>query len=428
MDANLRLASKSISVYSHSMESKLHVLIAGGGLSGLCLAHGLRKAGHTCEVFERDPDFSRKTGYMLHMNAYGGEGLRACLPDDLFELYLETSRRTPERRQSIVLDSGLNELSTQPHLGPPNEGPRPHTGVHRRTLRQIMLSRLEDCFHLGKPAARYEESSDGVRLLFEDGTSAEGDVLVGADGIRSAIRRQRLPEVGVIDGGVRGIGVFGRSPLTPEVLEALPPLLLQGVIFVADRAGHRLLLGAFQPRREIATAPAAIAPDVELEPVHDYMMVSCSMAEGTVVPPNREWTAETPRMLRDSMLRALDGWHPAARGIVERLELESMFSIPFGFIDPPAPWQSSRVTLIGDAAHAMLPTLGMGANLSLRDAGLLSERLAAVARGEQELIEAIGAYEADMREVAYPIMRMTMEHDKHFGGGALERLSEPAPA
>ena len=128
------------------------------------------------------------------------------------------------------------------------------------------------------------------------------------------------------------------------------------------------------------------------------------------------------------MLRALDGWHPAARAIVERLELDSMFSIPFGFIEPPAPWEPSRVTLIGDAAHAMLPTLGMGANLSLRDAGLLSDRLAAVGRGEQELIGAIGAYEADMREVAYPIMRMTMEHDKHFGGGGLEQLREPAQA
>src|ERR1700760_2705095 len=128
------------------MQRSLHVLIVGGGLSGLCLAHGLRKHGHTCEVFERDPDFSRKTGYMLHMNAYGGEGLRTCLPDDLYELYLETSRKTPERRQSIVLHSGLGEVSTQPHLGPPNEGPRPHTGVHRRTLRQILLARLADSF------------------------------------------------------------------------------------------------------------------------------------------------------------------------------------------------------------------------------------------------------------------------------------------
>src|SRR4051794_16881959 len=108
----------------------MHVLIAGAGLSGLCLAQGLRKAGHTAEVFERDPDHSRRTGYLSYMNAFGGGGLRACLPDDLYELYRETSRVTPERRESIVLDARLNELSSQPHLGPPNDGPRPHTAVH----------------------------------------------------------------------------------------------------------------------------------------------------------------------------------------------------------------------------------------------------------------------------------------------------------
>ena len=75
----------------------LHVLIAGGGLSGLALAQGLIKDGHTCEVFERDADDSRKIGYYLHMNADGGEALRRCLPEDLFELYAETSRRTDER-------------------------------------------------------------------------------------------------------------------------------------------------------------------------------------------------------------------------------------------------------------------------------------------------------------------------------------------
>lgn len=157
---------------------------------------GLRKAGHTCEVFERDPDFTRRTGYMLHMNPYGGDGLRTCLPDDLFELYLETSRRTPERRQSIVLDSQLGELSAQPHLGPPNDGPRPHTGVHRRTLRQILLARLDDCVNLGKPAASYEETDSGVRPTLADGTTAGGDVLVGADGIRSAVRGARTARSG----------------------------------------------------------------------------------------------------------------------------------------------------------------------------------------------------------------------------------------
>src|ERR1700742_2448497 len=173
------------------MERALHVLIAGGGLSGLCLAQGLRQAGHTVEVFERDADHRRRSGYMLHMNAFGGEGLRTCLPDELYERYLDTSRETPERRESIVLDARMKVLSSQPHLGPPNDGPRPHTGVDRRTLRQILLTGLD--VHLDRPVIGYEEDGEGVTVRLAGGGSARGDVLVGADGIRSAVRAQKLP-------------------------------------------------------------------------------------------------------------------------------------------------------------------------------------------------------------------------------------------
>jgi 2-polyprenyl-6-methoxyphenol hydroxylase-like FAD-dependent oxidoreductase len=402
-------------------QGPLHVLIAGGGLSGLCLAQGLIKDGHTCEVFERDADLTRRRGYYLHMNGDGGEALRRCLPADLFELYAETSRITPDRRESIVLDDQLAVLSSQPHLGPPNEGPRPHTGVHRRTLRQILLARLGESFRPGQAVVSYEERGSGVVLRLDDGSTAEGDVLVGTDGIRSAVRGQRLPDVRVIDAGVRGLGVYGRSPLTPGVKDSLPPLLLQGVIIAADRRGSRMLLAAFQPRRATAGAAADLAPDVTLEPVGDYLMVSCSVAPGTVIPPAGEWTDGTPAMLRDAMLAAIDGWHPALRGIVERTELDSIFVIPFGYLDPPPAWTPSRVTLIGDAAHAMLPTLGMGANLALRDARRLLEQLSRASRGEIDLVGGIGSFEQDMRDYVYPFMRMTMDHDRNFGGGALER-------
>ena len=360
------------------------------------------------------------------MNADGGEALRRCLPEDLFELYLETSRRTPARRQSIVLDNQLNELSAQPHFGPPNEGPRPHTAVHRRALRRILMVRLGDAFHPDRAVTGYEEDEGGVRVHLADGGVAHGDVLVGADGIRSAIRRQRLPEVRVIDTGIGGIGVFGRSPLTPEALAEVPPLLLEGFIIAADRTGNRVLLGAFQPRRPLAEAAAAIAPDVALEPVQDYLMVSCSVAPGTEIPSSSEWTLEAAERIRASMLTAIEDFHPGLRGVVARIEPLTMFAIPFGLLEPPAPWEPSRVTLIGDAAHAMLPSLGLGANLSLRDSGRLLERLCTAARGETDLVAGIGAFEADMREYTYPFMRMAMEHDQNFGGGGLKRLREAA--
>src|SRR5258708_16893580 len=164
------------------------------------------------------------------MNADGGEALRRCLPADLFELYAETPRRTYDRRESIVLDGQLSELSSQPHLGPANDGERPHTGVHRRTLRSILRARLGDSLHPGKVVVGYKETQDGVTVTLADGTIAQGDVLVGADGIRSAVRAQRLPDTTVIDAGVRGLGVYGRTPLTAQLPTKVPPHLFTAVI------------------------------------------------------------------------------------------------------------------------------------------------------------------------------------------------------
>jgi 2-polyprenyl-6-methoxyphenol hydroxylase-like FAD-dependent oxidoreductase len=256
-------------------------------------------------------------------------------------------------------------------------------------------------------------------VTFTDGSTARGDVLVGADGIRSAVRGQRLPGTTVIDAGVQGLGVFGRTPLTSELAAQLPPHLFDGVIIAADRKGSRLLIAVYRPRRRPQDAAAAITPDVTLAPVDDYVMISCSVAPGTVIPSAPDWTADTPALLREAMLRAIEGWHPAARALVARVDLDSVFVIPFGFLEPAPPWEPSRVTLIGDAAHAMLPTLGLGANLALRDAAHLLDQFSAAARGQGDLVAGIGAFEKEMRDYVYPFMRMTMDHDRQFGGGAL---------
>jgi 2-polyprenyl-6-methoxyphenol hydroxylase-like FAD-dependent oxidoreductase len=403
------------------MARPLHVLIAGGGLSGLCLAQGLKRAGVSCAVYERDPDMRRPAGYRITINGDGGNALQACLPDDLYELYLQSSRNTPPRRMSVVVDAQCNELSTAPHFGAPNDGPRPHTAIHRRTLRQILAARLDDAIRPAAKAVGFERDGGTVRLLFEDGSTAEGDVLVGADGVYSAIRRTLMPDVEVIDTGVRGLGVFARTPLPPDVHDTLPEILLSGFVIAVDPAtGVTLAMGAMDPRRAPEEAAADVAPDVELDPVAPYMMLSGGMRPGTPIPAPDEWTDTTPGEVHAQMVEAVAAWHPALRGLVERIELDSMFASHFMRLDPTPPWEPSNVTLAGDAIHAMLPTMGMGGNTSLRDAAVLADKLAAAQRGELELVAAIGAYEEELRAFAYPIMEMSADHDR-FGGGGLRQ-------
>ena len=399
----------------------LHVLIAGGGLAGLSLAQGLVKSGHTVEVFERDADLNRKQGYYLHFNAIGGEALRRVLPPTCSSC---TSKhpvsRTTERSPLFLTRASTRSRRTRTSARR-TSGPRNHTGVHRRTLRQILSGRLGKQLHIGSPVVSYVEDADGVTATLADGSTAHGDVLVGADGIRSAVRSQLLPEVPVIPTGVRGIGVFGRTPLTPELDALMPDILNQGVLMAVDRSGSRLLIATFRPRRAAAEAAKDIAPDVELDDVPAYVMISCSVMPGTVVPPASEWTPDTAGILQESMLEAVATWHPAAQALVRGLDLDSVFAIPFGFLEPAENWEPSRVTIVGDAAHGMLPTLGMGANLALNDAALLTEQLDRYGRGEVDLLEAIGTYEGQMRETTYPILRMTLDHDKNFGGGGLQK-------
>ena len=399
----------------------LHVIISGGGLAGLALAHGLLKDGHRVTVIERDTDLNARAGYYLTLNDFGGQALRRCLPDDLFALYQRASRRTPARRASIVLTPGLQEVSSMPSMALSADPEYPDTGIHRRTLRQILSARLGGVIRTGRRGMSYVEDADGVTLTLDDGSTVRGDLLVAADGVRSPLRAQRHPQASVVEAGIQGISLFGLTPITPELAELLPEELYDGnAIIVADRTGKRCLLVAFQSREPVGTLTAGIAPDVQLDDVPAYFMVSCSVPEGTQVPHRDEWTAETPARLREAMLQAIEGWHPAVVAIVAQQDLDTIFRIPFAYVQPMDAWAPSRVTAVGDAAHAMLPTLGMGANMALNDARVLVDAIAS----HDDVVDAVGAYEAQMRATAYPILLATVDHDRAFGGGGLKAMSE----
>ena len=398
----------------------LHVLIAGGGLGGLALAQGLLGDGLAVDVYERDDDAHRRQGYYLTINGDGGEALRRLLPDDLFELYLDTARRPYPTQASVVRDRDLRLLGARPSMGPPNLGERRHTGVDRRTLRGILSARIEQHIHWGVAAESYDEDADGVTLHLANGQSVRGDILVIANGIRSTLRDQKLPSTKVVSTAIKGIDLYARAPYTPELLAQVPEDLHDSMLIVVDGRGNRCLMGSFRPRRPIADA-AALVPDVELESVGDYMMVSCTVLPETVIPPAAEWTAQTRADIKASMQAVVADWHPAVAAIVGAIDPESIFSIAFSYLEPVEDWTPSRVTVVGDAAHGMLPTLGMGANSALRDAAVLADRIRDIADGGAPIGTAIGDYEDEMRRFAYPLIPLTVDHDNVFGGGALVR-------
>jgi 2-polyprenyl-6-methoxyphenol hydroxylase-like FAD-dependent oxidoreductase len=387
----------------------MKVLIAGAGIAGLTLAHGLRRHGVECEVYERSPREGVRSGYRLTVDADGGNALEACLPADLYGRYLRASHRTPTRPDvAVVIDSQGHELTTAPHIGPPNNGNPPHTAIDRATFRAILSTGLEGIVHYETPVAGFSAGPDGVDLQLADGETVLGDVLVGADGVGSPVRRRLLPDVQIVPAPVGALGLFGRSPLTDEILAELPDVLSAAFVIARDDHGVMLSLGQCVPRQ----------PGPEVAPA--YMMLSGGVLPGTVVPPPADWTPDTPAEMLSAMRAGVSDWHPAIRGLVDRIEPDTLFSHPFRRLDPTPAWESSRVTLVGDAINAMLPTLGKGANMAMRNAAVLRDQLVAAARGERPLLGAITAYEEDMRQATYPLMELAADHDR-FGGGGLRR-------
>ncbi len=387
--------------------SSFHVLIAGGGIGGLCLAQGLRKAGISCAVYESAPGVVR-AGYRLHMNAMGGNALRQCLPGNLYELYLQTSRRTPRRELFVLLDTQGRELGTRSHIGPPNDAVRPHTAVNRRTLRQILSVGLEDVLHFGHTVAGFEADGDGVRLDFEDGSSVTGDVLVAADGIHSRIRQQLLPQVGIVDTGMRGM--WSTAPLTDDLARVLPEAVFDGFTVADNMDGTIFAFGVYDPRRPIAEAVAELAPGAPIDDVAPYVMVTHGNNLGA--PRSAEipdFADSSPEALHTLMRRKIKGGHPGLVELIDRIDPSTLAPLAVRYLEIADPWESSRVTLLGDAIHAMPPSFGAGANSALRDAAALTSALVDTAQGGDDLLDAIGAYEARMRAEVFPIMRASAD-------------------
>ena len=217
----------------------MKIIIIGAGTGGMCLAHGLRRAGVDVVVYERDRNRSDGLhGYRVGIDPHGSRALKACLPPELYRTFVATCARAPER--FAFLDERLNRTLAIT-LREPTDDVNDEKSVSRMTLRQVLFTGMEDVLRFDKTFVRYQHEPDGrVTAHFADGTSDTADLLVGADGVNSPVRRQRLPHARLEDAGI--IAVAAKVPMTPESISLMPPGLFPGIGLILAPRGLACIL------------------------------------------------------------------------------------------------------------------------------------------------------------------------------------------
>jgi 2-polyprenyl-6-methoxyphenol hydroxylase-like FAD-dependent oxidoreductase len=390
------------------------VLIVGAGLGGLCLAQGLRKNNIPFKLFEKDDqhDF-RAQGYRLRISADGIYAVQYALSPELYTLFEQTCAETMLKGVRLNPDGtpivGAGPLGGG---GPPGmPGPKPYT-VDRTTLRKVLLTGLEGHVFFGKSVDHYTIHDDKVTAHFTDGTAEDGALLVGADGLRSRVRKQHLPELKIIDTTMRVI--YGKTPLTEDFLSRFPKEGHRGMSLVMDtnpEASKTLLFESMHfPYADQISQPKLPSPYLYWVLVaHRSLML---FPDDKLLSLNGEESAELS-------LRVTDSWNPALRSLFEMQDASqtSTLRISSALLDLPAWEPSRRVTLLGDAIHVMPPTGAMGANTALRDAADLARRIAAVGDDLTKVDEkVIGEYEAEMRAFAKKSIELSWQGGKKSFG------------
>ncbi|AQZ68250.1 Salicylate hydroxylase [[Actinomadura] parvosata subsp. kistnae] len=372
----------------------MKVIVIGAGLGGLTLAQGLRWSGIDVVVYERDDAEGRAQGVSLHVDDRGAEALRACLPPAHAAMAEATMGGPRERTLTLSdVDGTLTVVGTQPATGVGNL-PRPGRQAHRPLLRAVLLAGLADVVRFGTEFTRFEQRADGtVQVWFAGGGTDTADVLVGADGIGSAVRRQHLPHARVVDSGRRML--MGATALRTIADTGLPELIGHSPARV-QVGGTMMALGVLRFTEPPVAARQRWLPALPLDAVataEDYTMWALPITReqlGQAASPAARWR----------LAKELGGHLPAAlRRVVTEAWPDLTVALRIGTIPPVPAWPAGPVTVIGDAIH-LAP--GFGGNLAMQDARRLCAALVEAYHGRLDLIDAIGAYEDTMRRDGFP--------------------------
>ncbi len=400
-----------------STPQKIHVMIIGGGIGGLCLAQGLRRAGIPVTVYERsEARTDWLQGYRIHINPHGSRALHDSLPPAAWQQFLDSVSVNgggfgfaTEQLDDLLRFSGSEIL---PDAGPADG----HYGASRISLREVLLSDLDDVVHLGKTFERYEIGADGlVTAHFSDGTSATADVLIGADGANSRVRRQLLPHAERIDTGI--VAIAGKYRLDGA---DLPGVLRADANMIIPAGSGFLFTAVWQPDRQT----------IRDEPAPDGFLLDNTTAYTfwAYADKARRFPSGTERLsgedLQALVLERTSDWAPALRELIGGSDPATVNAIRVRSATPVDPWPTGRVSLLGDAIHNMTPMAGIGANTALRDADLLRRQLIDVASGKRDLVPALHEYEERMLDYGFAAVRRSLNNARQ--AGSANRLARGA--
>jgi 2-polyprenyl-6-methoxyphenol hydroxylase-like FAD-dependent oxidoreductase len=313
-------------------------LIVGGGIAGLSLAAALGQHGFQAELVERNPDW-QALGAGLLVQANGMRVLRRLGMADAV-----CRAGTAVRRWMLVDQQGevLSETDLEDLWGDVG----PCIGITRARLQRVLVegAGATPC-RLGTSITSLVEDDRRVSVTFTDGSAGDYDLVVGADGIHSAVRDHAMGRV---------VPTFGGQ----IVWRSLAPIRLSG------------------------------APSVQMWLGDGCFFGMCSVGDGhtygfgnTAHRRHHDPVAGRLRRLRDRFA----AFGPGIASYLSRLDRdEQVHCSPIEWVEQER-WHTSRVVLIGDAAHASSPMMGQGGNLAIEDAWVLAEVLRAAPTVERAL-------------------------------------------
>ena len=361
--------------------TRYKILIAGGGLGGLSAACFLLQAGHDVEVYEQAPQLE-EIGAGIQISANAMHALRTLELEDAITragvrpaAYVFRLHDTGEEIQRFALSDVHERLHGAPY-----------TQLHRADFHTILADKARalkpDVVHLNKRAVGFAEDADGVTLHFSDGTSARGDLLIGADGLKSAVRRQIVGET-----PANYTGDAAWRVIIPT--EDLPP-------------------GLVEPAMNLFLGPGGHVVCYYLRGGHLLNFVGIVETDDIL---EESWTVKLPWERLKADYR---GWHEIVQILVDSADRDQCFRWSLHNRLPIDNWSTARVTLLGDAAHATLPYLAQGAVMAIEDGAVLMRALGQ----EPKLTDALQLYQRNRIPRTSRIVLQSSENRRRFHLGS----------